>query len=155
VLRRQDKLVLKMVDGTRTVREVIQAAGVKFEQGLHSLAWLAKTGFVYSSQTVYEELDRQADRLALFVDLFSDSKHGLEFWESQVQELAANNPELGRIAPGVRWDGLVPKITEPLPSPQEVKDYFLNLFVALYDRAEQIFGPEKVLAKRILLDVRP
>ncbi|GAI05292.1 unnamed protein product, partial [marine sediment metagenome] len=35
------------------------------------------------------------------------------------------------------------------------REYFLQLFISLYDKAEEIFGSEAVLAKRILLDVRP
>lgn len=156
-LREQDLKVLEEVDGDRTAREIITAAGVDLETGLHSLAWLVRTGFLYSSDAVERLLDDQADRLALFAELFSNTQHGPEFWQDEVERLVGTNPELVKLAPALswEWEGLNPKLSGSVPSLMQVRDYFLNLFIALYDRAEELFGTESVLAKRILLDVRP
>ncbi len=154
-LREQDRKVLDAVDGKRNAREVVSAAGLEFENGLNSLAWLIRTGFIYSAETVRLEVDRQADRLGLFVELFSDSGHGAEFWQKVIVDVVKGNLMLQKIVPSIQWDGLSPRISDPPPSPGEIREYFLELFVSLYDRAEEVFGSESVIAKRILLDVKP
>lgn len=154
-LRDPDKKLLEAVEDGLTVRDIIKSAGVEFEEGLHCLAWLVRTGFCYSGQTVYKEVESQTDKLALFVDLFSDDTHGIEFWEKEVDQIVRSNSDLKKAATRIAWEGLVPKLSEPLLSPRQVAEYFLNLFVALYDRAEKLYGTKMVLAKRILLDVRP
>lgn len=154
-LREQDRLILKSVDGKRSVREVISQAGLDFEEGLHSVAWLVRTGFVYSDQEVARLIQEQSDRLAMFAELFSDREHGLEFWQTRVSEIINRDSSLAGLAPGISWDDLNPEVIEPIPSPAQVRDYFLHLFVAMYDEAEEIYGTQAVLAKRILLDVKP
>lgn len=154
-LREQDRKVLDAVDGRRNAREVISAAGLEFENGLNSLAWLIRTGFIYSAETVRFEVERQADRLGLFVELFSDSGHGVEFWQKVIADAVKGNPVLQNTVPSIQWDGLSPRISDLSPSPGEIREYFLELFVSLYDRAEEVFGSESVIAKRILLDVKP
>lgn len=154
-LRKQDILILEAVDGKRSARGVILASGLDYEIGLHSIAWLVQTGFLYSSETLQRYLEHQADRLALFVDLFSDAGHDTEFWETRIDSILKELPELKDTLPGLVWDGITPRITEPAPEPAEIREYFLQLFISLYDKAEEIFGSEAVLAKRILLDVRP
>ncbi len=154
-LREQDIKVLEEVDGNRTAREIIQAAGIDFEAGLHSLAWLVGTGFIYSSDAVKKLLEEQSDRLALFAELFGDTDHNEEFWQDEVERVVTSNPDFETMTEVISWDGLTPKLTAAIPSPAKAREYFLSLFVALYDRAEEVFGTESVLAKRILLDVRP
>ncbi len=154
-LREQDRQVLEAVDGKRNAREVVAKAGLELETGLNSIAWLIRTGFIYSGETVRLEAERQADRLGLFIELFADPSHGVEFWQKVIGDTVKANPALGKAVPGIKWDGLSPKISEPSPSPGEIREYFLELFVSLYDKAEGIFGSEAVIAKRILLDVRP
>lgn len=154
-LREQDRLILKSVDGKRSVREVISQAGLDFEEGLHSVAWLVRTGFVYSDQEVARLIQEQSDRLAMFAELFSDREHGLEFWQTRISEIINRDSSLAGLAPGISWDDLNPEVIEPIPSPAQVRDYFLHLFVAMYDEAEEIYGTQAVLAKRILLDVKP
>lgn len=154
-LREQDRKVLDAVDGKRNAREVVSTAGLELETGLNSLAWLIRTGFIYSVETVRLEVERQADRLELFVELFSDSGHGVEFWQKVIADTVKENPALNKTMPSIQWDGLSPRISEPSPSPSKIREYFLELFVSLYDNAEEIFGSESVIAKRILLDVKP
>lgn len=154
-LRKQDRLIIRAVDGKRTLREVVSAAGLEFEPGLHSVAWLILTGFLYSSDTVRRLLQKQAERLALFAELFSDREHQTGFWEDQVAESTKPDSDLSNLAPGISWEGLWPSVSKTLPSPAILKEYFLRLFVMLYDQAEKIFGTRSLLAKRILLDVKP
>jgi gas vesicle protein len=154
-LREQDRQVLESVNDKRNAREVVASAGLEFETGLNSIAWLIRTGFIYSAETVKLETERQADRLELFVELFSDHAHGREFWQEAVAGAVRDNSSLEKAVPGIRWDGLSPEMPDPSPSPARVREYFLELFVSLYDRAEEVFGSEAVIAKRILLDVKP
>ncbi|NLI99088.1 hypothetical protein GX441_10575 [bacterium] len=149
-LREQDRLILETVNGQRNARDVISRSGLEFETGLHSVAWLIRTGFIYSTETARLELERQTDRLSMFVELFSDSSHGQDFWQGYIDKHVTGKP-----IPGIVWDGLIPSIAESPPPPSEIKDYFIELFISLYDEAEKIFGAESVIAKRILLDVRP
>ncbi|TET22646.1 MAG: hypothetical protein E3J71_05140 [Candidatus Stahlbacteria bacterium] len=154
-LRKQDRLILEAVDGKRSAREAILASGLDYEIGLHSIAWLVQTGFLYSSETLKRYLEHQADRLALFVDLFSDVEHDADFWENEIDSILKETGELNDALPGLSWEGITPHISEPFPAPEAIREYFLQLFISLYDKAEEIFGSEAVLAKRILLDVRP
>lgn len=153
-LREQDRSILDAVDGKRSAREVIQASGLDYELGLHSIAWLVQTGFLYSTESLQRYVEQQADRLALFVDLFSDAEHDAEFWESRINSIIKGSPELKDTMPGLGWEGITPRVSEPFPAPGEIREYFLSLFVPLYDTAEEIFGSQAVLAKRILLDVK-
>lgn len=153
-LRRQDRSILDKVDGKRSVREVIGACGLDYEVGFHSIAWLVSTGFLYSSETLQRYLQNQADRLALFVDLFSDAGHDAEFWENRIDSIIRESPELKDALAGLSWEGITPMISEPFPAPNQIQEYFLQLFTRLYDTAEEIFGSQAVLAKRILLDVK-
>jgi len=154
-LREQDRLILEAVDGKRSAREAILASGLDYEVGLHSIAWLVQTGFLYSGESLQRYVEHQTDRLALFVDLFSDAGHDAEFWDNRIDSIIKESPELKDTMPGLGWEGITPHISEPFPAPEEIREYFLQLFISLYDKAEEIFGPEAVLAKRVLLDVRP
>ncbi|MCK4334444.1 hypothetical protein KAX06_06650 [candidate division WOR-3 bacterium] len=154
-LREQDRLILEAVDGERSAREAILASGLDYEVGLHSIAWLVQTGFLYSGESLQRYVEHQADRLALFVDLFSDVEHDAEFWENEIDSILQEADELKDALPGLSWEGIIPHISEPFPAPEEIREYFLQLFISLYDKAEEIFGSEAVLAKRVLLDVRP
>ncbi|MBN2380524.1 hypothetical protein JXM67_12055 [candidate division WOR-3 bacterium] len=154
-LRDADKQILNQVDGRRNVRQIIDAAGVDYETGLHSIAWLMKTGFVYSGEVVEGLLHEQSDRLAFFTEIFSDAEHDEEYWEGVIASIIKDKPEFRDLAPGLTWEGLSPNLAEPLPSPSQLKDYFVHVMVALYDKAEEILGADAVLAKRILLDARP
>jgi len=154
-LRKQDRLVLEAIDGERSAREAILASGLDYEVGLHSIAWLVQTGFLYSGESLQRYVEHQADRLALFVDLFSDVEHDAEFWENEIDSILQEADELKDALPGLSWEGIIPHISEPFPAPEEIREYFLQLFISLYDKAEEIFGSEAVLAKRVLLDVRP
>jgi hypothetical protein len=149
-LREQDRSILDAVDNQRNARDVISKSGLEFETGLHSVAWLIRTGFIYSSETARLQLERQTDKLSMFVELFSDSSHGQGFWLGFIDKHVTGKP-----IPGIVWDGLLPSISDSPPSPSEIKDYFVELFITLYDEADKIFGAESVIAKRILLDVRP
>lgn len=153
-LRTEDRLIMDAVNDRRTAREVVARSGLDFETGLHSVAWLILTGFLYSATTVERLVEEQADRLALFAELFNDAAHRAEFWQTQIERLMTDDPELAELAPGLLWKGLTPQLKDRVPSPAQVREYFLRLFVALYDKAEEIFGAQSVLAKRILLDVR-
>jgi hypothetical protein len=152
-LREQDMVILEQVDGKRSVREVILASDLDYEVGLHSIAWLVRTGFLYSGETLQKYLEKQADRLALFIDLFSDSGHTVDFWEKEIASIIKNTPDFKDGLAGLAWEGITPRVSEPYPAPSDVDEYFLQVFIALYDKAEDIFGAQAVLAKRILLDV--
>ena len=154
-LREQDRLILEAVDGERSAREAILASGLDYEVGLHSIAWLVQTGFLYSGESLQRYVEHQADRLALFVDLFSDVEHDAEFWENEIDSILQEADELKDALPGLSWEGIIPHISEPFPAPEEIREYFLQLFISLYDKAEEIFGSEAVLAKLVLLDGRP
>lgn len=154
-LRDSDKLILNEIDGKRTVRQIISDAGLDFETGLHSIAWLMQTGIVYSGEVVEKTLQEQSDKLAFFAEIFTDEKHGQDFWEDAIKSIIKDKPELVKLGPGLSWEGLSASLSEPLPSPSQIKEYFLFLFVALYDKAEEILGADAVLAKRILLDSHP
>ncbi|MBD3284893.1 hypothetical protein GF359_00860 [candidate division WOR-3 bacterium] len=153
-LREPDKKILNHIDGKSSVRQIISEAGVDFETGLHSIAWLMQTGFVYSSEVIERILQEHSDKLAFFAEIFADAEHDEEFWEKVISDIVSDNPELEDKAPGLSWEGLSPTVKPPPPSPAQLKDYFINVMVALYDKAEEILGPDAVLAKRILLDSR-
>jgi len=153
-LRKQDMKILEAVDDKKDVSEVIMASGLDQETALHSIAWLLNTGFIYSDQTLFRILQKETDRLVLFTEVFRDPSHDIGFWQKVLASIADSNSTLKKLAPGLEWDGLNPKLADPLPTPSQLKDYFLELYVALYDKAEEFLGTEAVIAKRILLDVR-
>ncbi len=153
-LREQDRQILLEVDGGKTVREVISSAGLELEEGLHSIAWLINTAFVYSETTIAKMISRQADRISMFAELFSDKDHGFAFWQDVIDKAIKTNVELKSKLPGIKWDELLPQLTDPLPSPNEIEEFFLHLFIELYDKAEELYGSQAVMAKRILLDIR-
>jgi|GEM_PF-1905447 len=153
-LREPDKKILDEIDGKHSVRQIISGAGLDFETGLHSIAWLMQTGYVYSSEVIERILQEHSDKLAFFAEIFSDPEHDQEFWEKVIADIVSGDEELGECAPGLSWEGLSPAVKEPPPSPVQLREYFVNVMVALYDKAEEILGADAVLAKRILLDSR-
>ncbi|MCX7995328.1 MAG: DUF4388 domain-containing protein [candidate division WOR-3 bacterium] len=142
-LRRTDWQVLAMVDGKRTINEIIAQSQLGGYETIKTIVWLKEQGLIYDPK----EAERLMAGLIKYLNAFFKTfgKNGLN-WFKRWSEL---NPENQNISTSIKIDEETFEITIQNPLSEEQMEYFRKDFGDFFkNEGPQIYG--KLLFKKKL-----
>lgn len=154
-LRRTDWQLLALVDGKRSLKDVVAASKLGAFDAYKSIVWLKEQGLLVDPKEFERLLNSEVARIDIFMDEFGRKGVGMERWKVSLEGWAAASEENRRLLDSLAFTDQNVKLGE-LKLAKLEKDYIKNIFQDFFKFLEtegvNVYG--KILAKRKMEAVR-
>ncbi|RKZ23213.1 hypothetical protein DRQ18_01065 [bacterium] len=140
-LRKKDWKVLILVDGKRTIKEIIEQSGLGALDAYQTLHWLFEKGLIYDPEAKKRLIEEGKKKLGAVLSSLGEGP-----WKDEVLKLI-NEMELSGV---VEVNGGVKVDAQAGVSPEKLGEFFESAFERIKSKAEEVLG--KVLAKKKIQD---
>ena len=151
-LRKTDWKVLVLIDGKRTIEEIIRDSKLGVLEAMQSLTWLLEKGMA---------LDPNEGRRTLeyYVEILDKLLSELGFWgrtegKEELEEIFKRADKTGGVVGCLSFEGARVSVVKPdevTVSKNEIRNVFLQVFQELYEKTIENLG--KILARKKFNDV--